>query len=105
MCSVIFWLLTPILCWGLLPPHTTLSYAAVYYVTPHSPNPDCPSGKPYLTINEYTQGNRFDSDDNIALLFLNGEHNLTAQNLEIDQYNSLKMVPMEAQQEVRDNKY
>ena len=72
----------------------------MYYVTPHSPNPDCPSGEPCLTINEYAQGNHFDTSDNITLLFLNGEHNLTAQNLEINHKTSLDMVPMEAQQEV-----
>ena len=26
--------------------------ADVYYIIPHSPNPNCPSGEPCLTINE-----------------------------------------------------
>ena len=98
MGSVSVWLLSLILCWGFPSPHTTLSYAAVYYVTPHSPNPDCPSGEPCLTINEYAQGNYFDGDDNTTLLFLNGEHNLTAQNLGKI---SLKMAASHAQAEVQ----
>ena len=93
MSFVSVWLLSLVLCWGLPSPHTTLSSAAVYYVTPHSPNPDCPSGEPCLTINEYAQGNHFDGDDNITLLFLNGEHKLTVQDFEIDNKSSLKMAP------------
>ena len=62
----------------------------MYYVTPHSPNPDCPSGEPCLTINEYAQRNHFDGDD-ITLLFLNGEHYLTAQNFEIAGKRSLRV--------------
>ena len=65
----------------------------VYYVTPHTPNPDCPSGEPCLTINEYAQGNHFDGDDNITLLFLNGEHNLTAQEFTIAHKTALEMAP------------
>ena len=97
MCSASVWLLSLVLCWGFPSPHTTLSYAAVYYVTPHSPNPDCPSGEPCLTINEYAQGHHFDGDDNITLLFLNGEHNLTDQSLIIQNKTSLKMAPSHAQ--------
>ena len=100
MTSASVWLVSLVLCWGLPSPHTTLSSAAVYYVTPHTPNPDCPSGEPCLTINEYAQGNHFDGDDNITLLFLNGEHNLTAQNLVIGNKTYLKMVPSQAQSEV-----
>ena len=94
------WLLSLVLCWGLPSQHTTLSSAAVYYVTPHSPNPDCPSGKPCFTINEYAQGNYFDGDDNITLLFLNGEHNLTAQNLIIDNKTLLILAPSLAQSKI-----
>ena len=42
-------------------------------------------------MNEYSQGNHFDGDDNITLLFLNGEHNLTAQYFEIGHKTLLKM--------------
>ena len=73
----------------------------MYYVSPHSPNPDCPSGEPCLTINEYAQGNHFDGDDNITLFFLNGEHNLTAQNFEIVNKTALEMVPSQVHKEVR----
>ena len=100
MCSASVLLLSLVLCWGLPSPHTTLSYAAVYYVTPHSPNPDCPSGEPCLTINEYAQGNHFDGDDNLILLFLNGEHNLTAQDFEINRKVTLKMASISVQVEV-----
>ena len=72
----------------------------MYYVTPHSPNPDCPSGEPCLTINKYAQGNHFDGDDNLILLFLNGEHSLTAQGLNIDHKASLKMAPSSVLSEV-----
>ena len=58
----------------------------------HTPNPDCPSGEPCLTINEYAQGNHFDGDDNITLLFQNGEHNLSAHNLEIAHRDKLEMM-------------
>ena len=84
MCSVSVWLLSLILCWGLLSPHTTLSYAVVqYYVTPHSPNPDCPLGRDCFTINEYAQGNYFNGGSGMEAIlnFMDGEHNLTAQNL------------------------
>ena len=87
------WLLSLVLCWGLPSPHTTLSYAAVYYVTPHTHNPDCPSEEPCHTINEYAQGNYFDGDESITLLFLNGEHDLSAQNFELDSKKSLVMAP------------
>ena len=90
MTSASVWLLPLVLCWGLPSPHTTLSSATVYYVTPHSPNPDCPSGEPCLTINE---GNHFDGDDNITLLFLNGEHNLTAREFTIAHKTALEMAP------------
>ena len=66
----------------------------MYYVTPHSPNPDCPSGEPCLTINEYAQGNHFAGDDNITLLFQNGEHNLSTHNLEIAHRDKLEMMPL-----------
>ena len=72
----------------------------MYYVTPHSPNPDCPSGEPCLTINEYAQGSHFDGDDNITLLFLNGEHNLTVQDFKITNKSSLEMAPQHIQDEV-----
>ena len=91
MASGSVWLLSLIVCWGLPSPHTTLSYAAVYYVTPHSPSPDCPSGAPCFTINEYALGNHFDGDDHVTLLFLNGEHNLTAQNFQLDHKTLFKM--------------
>ena len=100
MCSASVWLLSLVLCWGFPSPHTTLSYAAVYYVTPQSPNPDCPLGEPCLTINEYAQGHHFDGDDNITLLFLNGVHKLTAQNLVIGNKTSLRMIPSQVQSEV-----
>ena len=90
-CSV--WLLSLVLSWGFPSPHTTLSYAAVYYVTPHSPNPDCPSGETCFTIDEYAQGSHLDGEDNITLLFLNGEHNLTARDFEIDHKALLRMAP------------
>ena len=93
MTSASVWLLSLVLCWGLPSPRTTLSSAVVYYVTPHTPNPDCPSGEPCLTINEYAQGNHFDGDDNITLLFLNGEHNLTAQEFTIAHKTALEMAP------------
>ena len=93
MTSASVWLLSLVLSWGLPSPHTTLSSATVYYVTPHSPNPDCPSGEPCLTINEYAQGNHFDGDDNITLLFLNGEHNLTAREFTIAHKTALEMAP------------
>ena len=93
MTSASVWLVSLVLCWGLPSPHTTLSSAAVYYVTPHSPNPDCPSGELCLTINEYAQGNHFDRDDNITLLFLNGEHNLTAPEFTIANEINLEMAP------------
>ena len=99
MGSASVWLLSLVLCWGLPSLHTTLSYAAVYYVTPHSPNPDCPSGEPCLTLNEYTQGDHFDGEDNITLLFLNGEHNL-ATYFNISQKTSLRMVPSSTQAKV-----
>ena len=88
------WMLSLVLCWGLPSQHTTLSSAAVYYVTPHSPNPNCHSGEPCLTINEYAQESHFDGDDNITLLFLNGEHNLTTQKLEIHPKVTFKMAPI-----------
>ena len=91
MTSASVWLLSLVLCWGLPSPHTTLSSAAVYYVTPYTPNTHCPSGKPCLTINEYAQGNHFDGDDNITLFFMKGEHNLIAQNLVIGNKTSLKL--------------
>ena len=72
----------------------------MYYVTPHSPNPDCPSGEPCLTINEYAQGNHFDQDNNITLIFLNGEHSLTAKDLEISNKTSLKMAASDVHAEV-----
>ena len=69
----------------------------MYYVTPYYPNPDCPTGKSCLTIDEYTQQNSFigSTDDNITLLFLDGEHKLTAQNFLIDYKTKLmlKMAP------------
>ena len=92
MCSAKSWSLC-LVCWGLLWPHTLLSNAAVYYVMPYSPNPDCPSEEPCLAINEYAQGNQFDGDDNITLLLLNGEHNFTAQNFTIHNKTALKMAP------------
>ena len=85
------WLLASVLCWGFPSPHSTLSHAAVYYVTPHSPNPDCPSGEPCLTINEYAAGSHFDGDYNVQLFFLNGEHILTFQDLRISNNASLEM--------------
>ena len=97
MGSVSVWLLSLVLYWGLPSPHTTLSYAAVYYVTPHSPNPDCPSGEPCLTLNEYAQGNHFNGTDNITLLFLNGEHNLTTQSLDFEHKALLKMAPVQTE--------
>ena len=97
MAWVSVWLVSLVLCWGLPSQHTTLSSAAVYYVTPHSPNPDCPSGEPCLTINEYAQGNHFDGDDNITLLFLNGKHKLTARNFEIVDKIALEMAPSHKQ--------
>ena len=93
MGSASVWLLSLVLSWGFPSPYTTLSYEAVYYVTPHSPNPDCPSEEPCFTIDEYAQGSHFDGEDNITLLFLNGEHNLTAQNFEIDHKRLLRMAP------------
>ena len=93
MLSASAWLLVLTLCLGSPSPLTTLSSAAVYYVTPHSPNPNCPSEEPCLTLNEYAQGNQFDGVDKIILLFLNGEHNLTAQNFEIGLKSSLQMAP------------
>ena len=103
MGSACVWLLALILCWGLPSPHITKSHAAVYYVTPYSesPNPECPSSeRPCLTLNEYAQGNILNGDDLIMLLFLNGEHNLNAQNFEIDHKTSLKMSPSQAGTEV-----
>ena len=100
MGSVSVWLLSLVLCWGFPSPHTTLSHAAVYYITPHSPNPDCPSGEPCLTINEYAQGNHFDGDDNITLLFLNGEHNLTVQSFKIANKTLLEMATSHGQARV-----
>ena len=97
MGSASIWLLSLLLCWGLPSPKTITTYAAVYYVTPHSPNPDCPSGDPCLTINEYALGNHFDGDDNITLLFIHGEHNLTFRSLSIRHKRSLKMAPSYAQ--------
>ena len=97
MSSASIWLLFLVLCWGLPSPHTTLSYAAVYYVTPHSPNPDCPSEEPCLTLNEYAQGSHFDGENNITLLFLNGEHNLTAQSLDFEHKALLKMAPVQTE--------
>ena len=93
MGSACIWFLSLILCWGLPLPHTKLSYAAVYYVTPHRSNSNCPPGEPCLTLNEYAQENYFDRDDNISLLFLNGEHNLTVERLEIGRKTTLKMAP------------
>ena len=90
--SASVWLLSLILCWGLPSPHTTLSYAAVYYVTPHSPNPDCPY-KPCLTINEYAQGDHFNGDDNITLFFLNGEHSLTVRDFAVYNKTHLEVLP------------
>ena len=72
----------------------------MYYVTPHSSDPDCPPGEPCLTINEYAEGNYFDGDDNVHLLFLNGKYNLTAQDFIVDHKASLKMAPSSAQAEV-----
>ena len=74
----------------------------VYYVTPHdhSLNPECPTSEPCLTINEYAQGNHFIGDDNITLLFLNGEHNLTAQNLKVANKTSLKIASTHVQAQV-----
>ena len=72
----------------------------MYYVTPHSSNPDCPSGEPCLTINEYAKGNYFDGDGNVHFLFLNGKYNLTAQDFIIDHKASLKMAPSSAQADV-----
>ena len=72
----------------------------MYYVTPHSPNPDCPSGEPCLTINEYAQGDHFLGEVNITFLFLNGMHNLTIRDFEIGNKTSLKMAPINSQAEV-----
>ena len=101
MGSASIWFLSLVLCWGLPSPDTTLTYAAVYYVTPQvSLNPDCPTSELCLTINEYAQGNHFIGDVNITLLFLNGEHNLTAQNLEVANKTSLKIAPAHVQAQV-----
>ncbi len=96
MWSAGVWLLALIVCWGLPSPHVTLSNGAVYYVTPHSPNPDCPARAPCLTINEYAQRDHFDGDDNITLLFLNGEHSLSAQTFQLDSKTLFKMSPSHA---------
>ena len=72
----------------------------MYYVTPHSPNPDCPSGEPCLTINEYAQGDHFLGEVDITFLFLNGMHNLTIRDFEIGNKTSLKMAPINSQAEV-----
>ena len=72
----------------------TLSYAAVYYVTPHSPNPNCPSGEPCLTINEYAQRDHFNGETNISLIFLNGDHHLTARDFLIKNKEVLKVSPI-----------
>ncbi len=85
-------LLCLILCLGLHHPHITTCYAAVYYVTPHSSNPDCPASKPCHTINEYAQSEKFGRNDDIVLIFLGGTHNLTGPNLQIEQRESVVMV-------------
>ena len=94
------WLLSLILCWGLPSPQTILSSAAVYFVTPRSPNSDCPLGDPCLTLNEYAQGNLFEGDDDITLHFLSGEHNLTSQIFEMQNKKSFEMAPNGIQDKV-----
>ena len=67
-----------------------------YYVTPSSPNSDCPPNRPCLTINEYAQNSShmFGNRTNVHFLFLNGVHNLTAQPLQIRDVGHLKMAGM-----------
>ena len=66
-------------------------HAAVYYVTPHSPL-DCPASEHCHTINEYAQSDKFGQNDNIVLIFLDGTHNLTSLNLQIEQKESVVMI-------------
>ena len=94
-----YWLPFFVLCLGFLLPHINPSYAAKYYVTPHSPDPNCPSGEPCLTLNEYAQRDHFEGNENITLLFLKGEHNLTTKSFEITNKTSIEMAPRHMQDE------
>ena len=100
MTFVSVWLFFLVLCWGFPSPQTNLSSAAVYFVTPRSPNSDCPLGDPCYTFNEYAQRNFFEGDDNITLRFLNGRHNLTSQIFEIRSKKSFHMAPNSIQHKV-----
>ena len=100
MTSVSVWLFSFVLCWGFPSPKTILSSAAVYFVTPHSPNSNCPLGDPCLTLDEYAQRNQFEGDENISLHFLNGEHNLSSQIFKIQSKKSFKMAPRSIQNNV-----
>ena len=76
---------------------TTGGEVLQYYVTPSSPNPDCPLGNiPCLTINEYAQNSSrlFGNRTNVQLLFLNGVHNLTTQSLQIQDVELMRMAGM-----------
>ena len=69
-----------------IPP--TSCKALEYYVTPSDVphNPACPSDKPCHTLNNYAKNSSVwfhDKRSIISLLFLDGEHNLTEDNLQI----------------------
>ncbi len=79
------------LCLGL---YTNLFNAAVYYVTPHSPDPNCPNIEQCHTISEYAENASLIGNENsITLLFLKGSHTLENLNFKIEQKGSLTLYP------------
>ena len=83
-----FWSLSTLLLLtgGLLLSPLPLSRAEEFYVTPTGPHdPACPSGKPCHTLNDYAKNSTslLCERDNVSLLFLDGMHILTGQNLDI----------------------
>ena len=83
-----FWSLSTLLLvtGGLLLSPLLLCRAEEFYVTPTGQHdPACPSGKPCHTLNDYAKNSTslLCGKDNVSLLFLDGMHILTGQNLEI----------------------
>ena len=56
--------------------------AAIIYVTPSEPpNPDCPLGEPYETLDHYASnitGYFASGNDNVTMIFLSGNHTSTS---------------------------
>lgn len=66
--------------------------ASEFYVTPtQPPNPACPDEKPCYTLSDYAsnESTLLNSEDNVSLLFLDGQHILTNQSLELSNIHNL----------------